>query len=248
MSHFFKYPINYTYNHHQFNAQVVPRVIDNTANDNDYRTWSRYTKLVFETYGATTTDNSTITHIYIKSKNLDNYSVDAVTGKGTGTGLTNQTIPANQVVEGFQHDLQPVSLEATEIEVTVTGTNTEVYEVMLLESLFEVDNIYSNVRVVRSNTGSRVRQNIKGDRFVVPGLSSRYKYNSAFETLFLPTNVITAEHFITSIQNNPNFTFAEDFSTWPDRVYPAGIASTFDIAPVDRRRDQKRVGFTIIEL
>ena len=161
MSHFFNFPINYQYDHNAFDNSVTPRVIDNRPNDNKFSTFSTSTSLVFQTHGDTLTDNSRITHIFIKGKNLTDYTVAVPSGKGTGTGLTNQTIPADQVVNGIQHDLRAIGpLMASEVALTVTGTNTEIIEVMFLESVLDLQNYYTSIQSALVDRGAEVRQSI----------------------------------------------------------------------------------------
>ena len=116
MAHFLSFPVNYQYDHNAYDDSVSPRVIDNKANDNNYRTFSTSDALVFQTHGDRPTDNSRIDYLYIKCKNVTNYTVAIPSGKGTGTGLTNQTIPSNQGYNTFQHDLRPIGpLMASEV-------------------------------------------------------------------------------------------------------------------------------------
>lgn len=248
MSHFFKYPINYAYAHQAFDSGQSPRVVDNRANDNDYRTFTSATNLVFQTHGRQLTDTSTITHIFLKSKNVTSYSVTVVTGKGSGLGLTGRAIPMEQIRNGIQHDLQAVStLQASEVELVLSGTGTELYEVMLLESVLDLQNAYTGVRVARRVVGDSVRQNIRGNTFKVPGLGDRMKWHTNFDALFLPTSATDGDTFIRALENSANFTFAEDFDRWPDRVYPAYLSSEIGISYIGRQFTQRRVSFSIAE-
>ena len=247
MSQIFKFPINYTHNHYAFNAGASPRIVDNKPNDNDYRTYSTASNLVFQTYGKTRADTTAITHIWIKSKNVTSYSATPVTGMGTGAGLTGQTIPPSQVINGFQHDLQPLTLNASEVELVITGTSPEIYEVMFLESIIDLENDYTDVRPQRRDIGSNIRENIRGNSFKVGGLSDRYKHSTFFEAIFLPTSPTNGDAFIRALEENDNFAFAEDFERWPDRVYPAYISSQIDIQYIGRLFNQRRVQFTIGE-
>ena len=102
MSHFFKYPINYEYNRNAFNAGVSPRVADNNCNDNRYDTYSTATNITFQTHGNTLATGTPITHVFLKSKGVNNYSVTVVPGKGSGGGIpvsyTHLTLPTKRIV------------------------------------------------------------------------------------------------------------------------------------------------------
>lgn len=248
MSHFFNFPINYQYDHNAFDNSVAPRVIDNRPNDNNYSTFSPSTSLLFQTHGDTLTDNSRITHVFIKGKNLTDYTIAVPSGQGTGTGLTTQTIPADQVVNGIQHDLRAIGpLMASEVSLTVTGTNTEIIEVMFLESVLDLQNYYTAIQRALIDVGASVRQNIAGGTFKVGGLADREKWNVAFEAIFLPDSITDGDAFLRALQENKNFTFAEDFSRWPDRVYPAYREGPIQEAVIGRDFYQRRFSFTIVE-
>ena len=257
-SQLFKFPINYVYGHQSFSITGATRTGAAQISDNDYRTFSSQTRFVIETHGDTATDNSRITHIFIKAKNLTNYSVSVPSGEGSGTGLTYQTIPADQVVNGIQHDLQSVGpLNATEVEVSVTGTSTEVYEIMLLESVVEIPDVYVEIQPTRGDRGAIKRTNIRGELYTVPGLSGRYKWLLRLAAFFNDAPVDpppvdpppTAEDVLRALEENHNFTFAQDFARFPERVYPASLASSIiGIDYVGRLFEQKRIKFSIAEI
>ena len=259
-SHLFKFPINYVYGHQSFSlgsGSPPTRTGASQISDNDYRTFSSQTRFAIETHGDSSTDNTRITHIFIKAKNLTNYTVSVPSGEGSGTGLTDQTIPANQVVDGIQHDLRSLGpLNATEVEVSVTGTSTEVYEIMLLESVLEIPDIYVEIQPTRGDRGAIKRTNIRGELYTVPGLSGRYKWLVRLAAVFVPPpnpppNPLppTAEDLLRALEENHNLTFAEDFDRFPERVYPATLAnSIIGIDYVGRLFEQKRIKFSIAEI
>ena len=248
MSHFFNFPLNYEYDHHAYDNSVSPRIVDNDANDNDYNTYSTSKDLIFQTHGDDLTDNSRITHLFIKCKGVTNYTIAVPSGKGTGTGLTNQTIPADQVIGDIQHDLRSVGpLMASEVQLTVTGTDTEIYEVLFLQSLFELENGYQGIQLQYVDPGASIQQNINGTRFKVGGLSDRFKHETSFVAFFSLDTPNDGSDLIKALQTYDNFTFAEEFEEWPDRVYPALLSSPIGVEYVGRVFHQRRISFSISE-
>lgn len=249
MSHFFKYPVNYSYNHYAFDATVSPRIVDYGPNDNNYKTYSTSTNLIFQTYGTTIRDPSSITHVFIKCKGVDTYSVSVSPGRGTGTGLSGETIDSANIVNGIQHDLKAIGpLNASEVQLVVTGTNPQIYEFMCLDSLLEVDPEFTNIRPSLIKPGESIRQNIRGDTFKVGGLSDRRKRHTAFEVVFLPTSVVSPDTFLNAIDQGDNFTFAENIEEWPDRVYPAYLQGQVDEQYIGRVSfNEKWIRFNIVE-
>lgn len=249
MSQIFKFPVNYRYGRRAFTVDSSNvRISASALIDNDYRTFSDGSRFVFETHGDSSTDASRVTHVFIKGSGITNYSVSVPSGQGSGTGLSAQTIPAGGVVNGIQNDLRAVGpLSATEVEVSVTGVSARVYEVMLLEEVIEVENLFTAVNPTRIDTSSQIRQNIRGETIRVAGLAGRHKWQTQMEMLFLPSTTPTADEFLRAIEENANFTFAEDFARWPDRVYLAYQASDISIAYVGRMFNQRRVSLAIAE-
>ena len=249
MSQFFKFPINYTYGHE---AYALDAMLNRTGaapqiNDNDYRTSSTLKKFIIETHGPLNT-NTTITHVFIKGQNITQYTISIPTGSGTGTGFSNRVIPADQTVRGFQHDLQPLTnVSASEIQVDIVGATSQVYEIMLLESIMTIGPIYQVVDPVRIDTTSQIRTNIKGNTFHISGVADRYKWNTNYSAFFREGDSPSWEDFVMNLETIPNMTFAEDFDEFPSRVYPATLASPLNIAYQGQVYTQARIDFTLTE-
>lgn len=250
MSQFFKFPINYVYGNQSFSIDSQgTRSGANGISDNDYRTSSDESRFIIQTHGETETDNTRITHVFLKGMGIDNYSVTVPSGKGTGTGFTNQTIPTSQSVNSIQHDLREVGpLSATEVQLNVNGTSSSVIEVMLLESLQTIEHAYTAVNPTKVDRGGSLRTNIRGNTFKVQGTEGRFKWSTDFSALFLPSANPSADDVIRVFEENPNFTFAEDFSMWSDRVYPATIAGGVNISYLGRMFNQRQLEFSILEM
>ena len=88
MSQFFKFPINYEYDHDAFYLNSAnQRLPASQVNDNNYLTFSRQNRFIFETHGDTRTDNSTISHVFIKGKNITQYTISIPAGKALVQGF-----------------------------------------------------------------------------------------------------------------------------------------------------------------
>lgn len=250
MSHFFKFPVNYRYGRSTFtvSSQSIRSMIS-TVSDNDYRTYSSETRYVFETHGDARDENTQVTHIFLKGSGITRYSVSVPTGKGSGVGLTNRVVPASGVVNGIQHDLAMLGpLDVTEVELQLTGVDIRLYEVMLLDSLIDIDAVFVEIEPARTDRGSINRSNIRGELYTVPGLAGRYKWDTNL-TAFFNGGSPSADDFMRALESNANFTFSEDFDEYPDRVYPATLAeSTIGIEYVGRLFEQRRVRFTLSEI
>ncbi len=114
--------------------------------DNDYTTFSSVDDVDIDVSSG---GNATrIDCIALKTKNVDSYAFTP-TG-GTGTGFANRAIPTEyttadgraqtSIVNGFQHEiyLLPSPVTATDVRLQFSGTNIEVYAVMLLELVMEI--------------------------------------------------------------------------------------------------------------
>ena len=117
MPRFFKVPIHYQDGRQVYNT-AVPRAAVSQVNDNDYRTYSEESTLIFETYGDTPIDNTHIGFIFVKSQNVTSYTVTVPTGRGSGGGVRRfiphfVTSPSGQrvntIIDGIQHDLLNLS-------------------------------------------------------------------------------------------------------------------------------------------
>ena len=115
--------------------------------DNDYRTFSNATD-----YNIDMSRNNQPTRVdavFIKSKGVTRHS--GTPSGGNGMGWTNETIPEtvenwegthiSTTVLGFQHHLFLLDqhFTATSVRVQFEGTGIEIYEMMCLEFLLEID-------------------------------------------------------------------------------------------------------------
>ena len=250
MSHFFKFPINYGYDHSAFSVDSQDnRTPSSNINDNDYTTFSTENRFIIETHGDLRTDSSKITHIFIKGKGIDSYSVSIPTGMGTGTGFNGRVIPVDQTANDFQHDLQPLtSVDATEIQVDVVGASSQVYVILLLESVMDVPTHYEEINIEKEDSFADIRTNIKGNTFSVRTIGDRYKWQASYSQRFYPEDTPDWQTFVSNLESLPNLTFAENFSENPDRVFPAVQTAAIGIDYIGLLYTQALISFAIREV
>ena len=146
----------------------VPEMVDN-----DYTTYSSEDDVDASIVDAD--GNATrVDAVFIKSKGVDSYA-GTPTG-GSGSGWTGRSIPdtvenyegadIDTEIHGFQHDLYllPTHFTAESVRLQFTGTDIEIYEVMLLELGFEIDaNIsYQDMDFNRVDRAGSVPENQSG--------------------------------------------------------------------------------------
>ena len=250
MSQFFKYPVNYLYGRRAFSVGAMAvRTVAPEVVDNDYSTFTDETELILETHGRNLTTNTTIDHIFIKCSGVASYSVSVPSGQGSGTGLTAQTLDASNNRGGFQHDLRSVGpLQATEVQIDIVGTNPKVYEILLLESLLTLERKYINIAPVRRDILAQQRTNIRGETYSVTSVSDRRKWVTEFTALFINNPRPTADETRKVLEENTQFTFAENYNQFPERVYAASVLGDINIVYPGQVFNQQRMTFTITEM
>ena len=248
-STFYTFPQNYRYGRQSFSLNSANvRSGAPEISDYDYDTGSSEKRFVIETYGATRTTQTTITHIFIKGTGITGYSVFVGTGAGTGTGLSSVTIPASGTVNGVQNDLRELGpLSATEVNVTIEGTNARLIEVMFLNELTTISNKYQAINPTKIFRDAISEPNILGNTIKEPGPSRRWRWTTSYQAYFPPDANPSADTVFNTFEENLNFTTAVDFARFPDRVYPASIAGGIDISYVGRLYNQQQFDFIIIE-
>ena len=246
MGRLLKFPVNYRYGNETFsiNASNV-RTGAAVISDNDFTTSSTLKSFIFETHGDSATTRTTIDYIFIRCTGVDNYSISIPTGRGTGTGTSNRAIPSGQVINNIQYDLFEFGpLSATEVRLDLVGSTTRLYDVMLLENIFETQDNATNINISKVDRGSILRTNIKGNSIKVPGLS-RSKWSADYTYYYDNTHNPSAEEVIRSFDENPNFTWVQDFSRWPSRCYAATLSGGLDISYLGGFFNQIQLSFSI---
>ena len=248
-STFYTFPVNYRYGRQSFSVNAsnvrtgAPAISDNNPN-----TSSDEDRFIIECFGDNRTTNSRITHIRIVGEDMDNYSVSVPSGQGTGTGLSNQTIPSGNVVNGIQYDLRAVGpLSAREVQIDVTGTNHKIYEVMLIEEITSISNRFQAINPQRIDRDATIDRNILGHVLRTPGIQNKWKWTLDLQAYFDNDTTPSADDVMRAFEENPNFTIAMDPTRWPDRVFAGTLSAGIDIAYVGRLYSQRQLDFSVIE-
>ena len=144
---FFKSCRNYTDENDRItihgSSVIVPEMCDN-----DYNTFSSEADV--DVNVADAGGNATrVDVVFIKSKGVSHHT--GIPSGGSGNGWTSHSVPDRiqnfegrdvpTTVDGFQHDLYLLDMPftATDVRLQFTGANIEIYEVMLLEFVYELD-------------------------------------------------------------------------------------------------------------
>ena len=117
-------------------------------------------------------------------------------------------------------------LSCSEAQLDFTGTNIRIYEIMLLEEALYLhpEKYFLDYRA-NLEDNSFLRQSINGQYRRIRSLSSRPKWNIEARVLFDLLKPTNQEDFLNFSNNNRNFVFEEEYTSYPDRVYPATWAS-----------------------
>ena len=226
--------------------------------DNDRETFSTETDYAVDI--AVDSLPTRVDAFYLVSKGVDTHA-GTPTG-GTGTGWTARTVPAtvenirgesvSTTVDGLQHDLYllPAHFTATSVRLAFTGTGVEIYEVMLLEIVQEINATYSDFLAFDAeqvNRTGRVERSPIGGLSVVD--STREKRDVEMTVYIRPsgrTLIQSPDEFLYLLEANPRLTLAESFSENPSLLYPA-IVGSLEI-PVPYHSNYKPLGYDMTVL
>ena len=208
--------------------------------DNDYTTFSTETDYAINM----AIDMATPTRVdafFLKSKGVASH-IGTPSG-GTGTGWTHRTLPStvdnirgeaiSTTVDGFQHDLYllPAHFTATSVRLQFTGTNVEIYEMMLLEVIQEIDATTSDFvefQAEQADRAGRVERSPIGGVSVISGEGDREKRDVNMTVYIHPggnTLIDSPDEFLYLLEANTRLVMAEAFTENPQWVYPAIVGS-----------------------
>ena len=224
---FFKEPLNYQPDRvsmHGTATKIVEMI------DNNYHTFSQADDIDVDM--ADSGGNATRIHyVFIKYKgDLREYEFMPTGGSGSGfTRTIPQTIDTDEggetdlAVNGFKHDLYPLPAEvrATSVRMQFRGTDVEVYALMLLELGFEIDanTDYQEIRFDKADRVGGSQRLGSGNTGRVRSIGAeRWKWEYQLSARLKRAK---AKRLYYWMEQNPNFTFAIEFSRHPDRIYPA---------------------------
>ena len=225
---FFEEPINYLPGRVQRRNSST---IVTELTDNDYTTFSTHTD--FDINIADASGNPTaFNYIFIKAKGR-NISYGITPTGGIGDGFTNRQIPetiknvgggeVSTLVNGFTHELYPLPsrVTATSVRLEISGTNLEVYAVMLLKLGWELDanGGFIGMEFDRVDRTGQLSETPDGtiEREQVLG-AERFKWEGQYTAIVEGSDV---DEWMDWTEANMNCAFAREFSRHPQDVFAA---------------------------
>ena len=255
---FFKDPINY------LPGRVKRRgssVIINQMIDNNYRTFSTETDIDIDMRDRA--QNATrVDYIFLKYKgNLTSYAVTP-TGGSTLTRTVPETVTnwegdtVSLAVRGYKHDLYELAspVNAASIRIQFTGTNVEIYALMLLELGLTIDanKDWSRILPRKVDRTGVIHQNPRGGiRRVAPIGVEREKWEYDLTLLSIDgVTEILYNDFLAWKEAHPNCGFAREFTRFPEEVLLVTFPDT--VTEIQPRSAQykgagDRVPFRVVE-
>ena len=140
-------------------------------------------------------------------------------------------------------------LFATEVELTVTGTNVRIYQIQLLEQLLYLDpeQFFLNIQD-RFERNSLQKINYNRESFRLEGLGSRGKNTTTMSTHLRKASPVSFNEFMAFAKEYENFTFERQYERYPDLIFLATWGNGFDINYFNRMlRNGNVVNITIQE-
>ena len=230
-----------------------PTDIVRAAVDNDYRTFSNVTDYAIDM--SRNNQPTRVDAVFIKSKGITRHS-GTPTG-GSGTGWTNEALPEtvenwegthiSTTVLGFQHHLLLLDqhFTATSVRVQFEGTNVEVYEILLLQFLLEIDangdftdispDYVDRSAVIHPSPGGGVQRSSSLG-------AERPKWETSYVVKIVPEKTLleSVDEFVYQMGENPNIVHAQEPSRYPARIHPASFL--LKRVPTRLRSDDKLQG------
>lgn len=208
--------------------------------DNDYSTFSDIRD--YNINIADGSEPSRVDAVFVKSKGVTRYN--GIPTGGSGTGWTQRQIretivnyegdAVDTTVDGFQHDLflLPSHFTATSVRLQFTGSNIEIYEIMLLELGIEIDaneSGFLEIQPVQVDRTGGVDTSDSGQLSRGPGDSNaRHRRNTDVTIQVIPgvSLMDNVDAFLFWLEDNPHFVIVEEFTRFPKWCYPAVNGST----------------------
>lgn len=266
MSQFFSTAINHrTDIERNFSVAASVETAIRTIADNNYETYSDATSYSFITHGILPTDHTRITHVFIKGTGITNYTISVPSGSGTGTTVT-RTLPSTVnnlegnpipiTVDGTQNDLFKLvttgdvdnPFNCTKVDLSLTGTSPRIYEIMLLDLQYELqvgrDYFQINPRKVDRKAGLHTSTTGSVTRYSAAN-GHRNKWEIEYGVRFL--QAYSYRPLLKFQEENDNFVFAQEYTRYPDRVFPA-VFGNFVSNLEDKNRQIEHVIETYFEI
>ena len=250
----FKQPAHYNRANNRIERRGTSTVVTEVS-DNDYTTYSDEADVDVDISSGSAATR--VDAVFIKSKNVTSHT--ATPTGGSGSGWSSRSVPSSvtdyegnsvdTTVDGFQHDLYLLDTHftATSVRLQFAGTDVEIYAVMLLELMQEIDAnssefLVSNAR--QADRTGRIDPSPSGHVSRVRG-SGREKRDLDWTVKVVPgeTLIDDVDDFLFTLEDNTHLVLAEAFSERPSLVYPAVLASTR--IPVRYITDYKPHGYAM---
>ena len=225
----FRTPAHYNRANNRIERRGSSTVIKEMS-DNDYTTFSEEDDV--DVNIADTDDNATkVDAVFLKYKG-DLTSWQFTPSGGSGSDVM-RTVPdeidnyegdtVSLEVGGFKHDLYLMTTDqtATSVRMRFTGTDVQVYALMLLElgTSLNANATYTDITFDWVDRAGQVQNDPtgEGDRVETLG-AERWKWEYRYSAWLNRVERKELEHFM---QQYLNVVFAPEFSRHPERVYPA---------------------------
>ena len=207
----------------------VPEVVDN-----NYTTFSDEDDMDVDVSEGS--DATRIQAVFLKYTGAMGYT--ATPSGGSGSAFT-RTLPntvenasgddVSVVLNGLKNDLYLLSgsgVTATSVRFEFSGTNIRIYALMCLEIGLEFNaNAYdvTDIQPFKVDRAGRLIEQQGSTRRIVPIGNVREKWEVNFRVKIVPGRSIieSVDEFLYWKEANKNCVFAQEFSRYPDRVYPA---------------------------
>ena len=250
----FKHPANYNEANDRVTVRGATTIVSEVV-DNDYTTYSAEDDV--DVNIADADGNATrVDAMFVKCSGVDSHRGDP-TG-GSGSGWTARTITdtvenyagddVDTTVSGFQHDLLLLGTHftATSVRLRFTGSDIKIYAVMLLEIVAQWDVNRGETFGIEADyvrQPGRVLTTPQGSAYAIPSYANaRRKWEVDYSVKVIPgeTNIESVSGFLETLKANRQCAFAQEFSRYPARVFPA--AGTSRAVSVQQRGNAKPLG------
>ena len=238
----FKYPINYNSDNRNMAGTAGDINVPNIA-DNDYLTWAGQSRYVINTQRdasvemPTDTDNTRITHIFIKSQGVNSFTINGGDSISIPSSVTSWEGKETRInLDGFQNYLHTLDapLSANELILEFEpDMGIRIYEIMVLEEALSLDanGQFTEIIYTLSDRASILKEDLAERITKVPGVNNqRWTWTLKYNALFRSEQVNSLDEDIDAYnqllnfmkdRDNDNFAISSEYTRYPDRVFPA---------------------------
>ena len=204
-----------------------------------------------------TPSSVTINSMFMSCQNVTGYTLTNMSGtvlSASSTAPTNINGGVASLNERQYLYVTFSSISDSQVTLTVTGSNTAIYEVYIFNSVFSLDRL-TEVRDAKVNQqqgidmrGSVIYEALDGTLTKTPPLNSG-KFTATYTFQFGGTEFNDRIYKLYDfLIQNPMFTHAVDTEVYPERVYRAVLTSEVSLTQLGRfLKAGERSGFSITE-